>query len=80
MKLYRVHLEFETVILAESEDAAIKQAESIIKDSDDPASFVAADEIKTLMEIPPGWDKGCRPWGETDPMDRTVGEILIANA
>lgn len=76
MKLYKVRIEWETVIRARDETHAMMQAESVIRDGDDESDMVNATEIKTLEELPPGWNKDCRPWGETDPMDQTIGQIL----
>lgn len=79
MKPYKVRIEWETVILARDEMHAMMQAESVIREGDDKSDMVDATEIKTVEELPPGWNKDCRPWGERDPHDRTIGEILSAN-
>lgn len=79
MKPYRVRIEWETVILARDEMHAIMQAESVIRAGDDPSDTVEATEIKNVEELPPAWNKDCRPWGESDPYDRTIGEIISAN-
>lgn len=76
MKLYRVRLEYETVVLAEDERSAEAQAETVIRHEDDVADLVMAQEIKGIDDIPSRWDVSCRPWGERDPLDRTIGEIL----
>jgi hypothetical protein len=80
VKLYRVRVEFETVILAESKEAAEMDAESIIKNEDDGAESVDAREISGPTDLPFRWNAQCRPWGETDPYDRTICEILSATA
>lgn len=80
MKLYKVHIEYETVILAQSKEAAEKDATySLRYEIDDDPETVFADEIKTTSDLPQGWNPQCRPWGEKDPHDRTIGEILSAN-
>jgi hypothetical protein len=81
MKLYKVHLEYETVIRAESPEAAEQTAAYAMRhEIDDEPSMVFSDEITTLADLPQGWNAGCRPWGERDPNDRTIGQILSANA
>lgn len=79
MKLYKVRITFETVIRAESPGDAADQAERVIRDGDDVYDEIDASEIRNIDDIPYGWDAGCRPWGETDPMDRSIGEILGQN-
>ena len=79
MKPYKVRIEWETVILARDETHAMMQAESVIREGDDECDMVNATEIKSLEELPQGWNKDCRPWGETDPMDRTLGQMLPVN-
>jgi hypothetical protein len=80
MELFKVRVEFKTVIRAENAESAEKQAESIIKESDDPADFVNATPIKTLEDLPYGWDAGCLAWGPRDELDRTIGQIIAAKA
>lgn len=79
MKLFKVRIVFETVIRAENAESSEKQAESIIKESDDPADMVNATLIDSIADLPCGWDAGCRAWGERDGLDRTIGQIIAAN-
>jgi hypothetical protein len=79
MKLYKVRITFETVIRAESPGDAADKAERVIRDNDDPHSEIESDEIRSMDDLPEGWDAKCRPWGERDPYDRTIGEILGQN-
>ena len=77
MKLYKVRVEYETVILAESQADAERSAPYILRhNADEDADIVNAHEIKSLADLPQGWNAQCRPWGERDPNDRTIGEIL----
>ena len=77
MKIYKVRVEYETVICAESQADAEANAPYILRhDADEEADIVTADEIKSLADLPKRWDARCRPWGERNPNDRTVGEIL----
>jgi hypothetical protein len=77
MKLYKVHLEYETVIRAESPEAAEREAQYAMRhEIDDEPSMVFSDEITKLEDLPQGWNAGCRPWGERDPNDRTIRQIL----
>jgi len=80
MKLYKVHIEYETVIRAKSKEDAVLDAHYTIRhEADDEPDVIFADEIKTAADLPAGWDQQCRPWGERDPLDRTIADIL-ANA
>jgi hypothetical protein len=80
MTLYKVHLKYNTVILAESPEAAKIEAKCEMgHEIDDEPDVVSAEEIETLSDLPNGWNPQCRPWGELDPHDRTIGDILSAN-
>lgn len=71
MKIYKVLVEYETVIRAESAKDAEKQADYIIRhECDSDPHLVVAKEVTALSELPDGWDARCRPWGERDDMDR----------
>jgi hypothetical protein len=79
MKLYKVHLEYETVIRAASPQAAEQAAAYAMRhEIDDEPEIVLSGEITNLADLPHGWNAACRPWGERDPHDRTIGEILSA--
>lgn len=80
MKIYRVEITYETVIRASSQEDAERQANRILRDSDEEPATVDAVEVTTLPSLPLGWNGDCRPWGETDPYDRTLREILGQNA
>jgi len=76
-KLYRVTIEFETVIRGEDRKAVERAAEGIIRDADDPAKMISAREIKDADDLPYGWQVHCMPWSETDdPEEMTIGEML----
>jgi hypothetical protein len=78
-KLYRVTIEFDTVIRGQSIEEVERIAEDIIRDSDDPADNVSACEIRSIDALPNGWDRDCRPWG-SNPDHMTIAEILeVAN-
>jgi hypothetical protein len=80
MKLYKVHIEYETVILADSEESAMEEAQYGIRhEIDDKPEIIFADQILKLDDLPSGWNWQCRPWGKKDPHDRTIGQILSAN-
>jgi hypothetical protein len=80
MKLYKVHLEYETVIRAESPEAAERMASYVMRhEADDEPEVISAEEIQTAADLPQGWNAECRPWGKRDPHDRTIGQILSAN-
>ena len=68
-KIYKVKVEFETVIRATNQEEAEKLAQSIVKTEDDQASLISSSEIQKEQDLPKGWDKWCLPWGERHPMD-----------
>jgi hypothetical protein len=77
MKIYKVLVEYETVIRAESAKDAEKKADYIIRhECDSDPRMVAAKEVTAIGELPEGWDARCRPWGERDPFDRSLGALL----
>lgn len=76
MKLFKVRVEYETVILAKDEDDAISQADYVIKNNDDGYEGVYVYKINDIDDLPSGWDGKCRPWGERDAFDRKIEEIL----
>ena len=75
MKIYRLKVTYEIVVCGSSVHAVECAANRLIRDSDDEPEAEAV-EITKLAEMPIGWDANCRPWGVTDPHDRTLGEIL----
>jgi len=77
MKLYSVEVTYQVVIRAESSVSAERQADYIVRHEDDgEPTTVTASEVKTVADLEKPWDGDCRPWGERDPMDRTIGQIL----
>lgn len=62
LKLYRVTVEFETVILAKDEKEAEAAATRIVKENDEDANLVSAREMKSKDDLPPEWDEYCLPW------------------
>ncbi|MCA9340867.1 MAG: hypothetical protein KDA17_08180 [Candidatus Saccharibacteria bacterium] len=79
MHLFKVRISWETVIRAKDYAEAERLAPRIIRDEDDEHEECEAEAIKTLDDLPHGWDADCRPWGERDPYDRTIGGILGQN-
>jgi hypothetical protein len=78
MKIYRLKVTYEIVVRGSSAHAVECAANRIIRDSDDEPESDAV-EITDISELPMGWDGNCRPWGVTDPHDRTLREILGHN-
>lgn len=74
--LYNVEVCFNTVIRAKSKEEAEKEAASIVKNEDDTPNLVLATQIRTLDDLPEGWDKWCLPWGERHPMDWEIWRQL----
>ena len=80
MKLYQVEVTYQTIILAENETDAEKQADYIVRhEADDDPLIVNASEISHASQVKQPWTPQCRPWGERDPYDRTIAQILQAN-
>lgn len=79
MKIYRVKVVFETVVRAGSALDACSAAIYAVKNEDEPPTETTPINILTAATLPPGWNLDCRPWGERDPMDRTLGEIFGHN-
>lgn len=64
MKLYSVTAEIEYVIAVEDDEDEHAAAEDVwreVKYDSDPAIWVGH-EIKTLKQLPPGWDGMCIPY------------------
>jgi len=78
MKLYKVTIEYETVILAQNASDACRQAQSVvsIEDCSDPIT-VFAEEIHSESDLPHGWDVTCTPFGI--PQEYKDIETLLAN-
>ncbi len=77
MKLFKVKITYETVILAKSQAEAEQDAPYIVRyDASDDIASVSSEEVKSLSDLPRGWGDRCRPWGERDPLDRTIGQLL----
>ncbi len=71
-KLYRVTLQYDMVVAAESEGRALFEAE--FSATDEPISNSSTYLITDIKELPPGWDKDCIPWGESD--GKTISEFI----
>lgn len=76
MKMFKVKIVYETVILEEDEKSVKQNADYHLRYCDDLPQSVTAEEIKSLGDLPAGWDGRCRPWGKRNPMDWTIAEQL----
>ncbi len=77
MNLYKITVEYQTVVRAASLQEAEREAVyGIGKEIDEEPVMVDAEEITSLKDLPVGWNAQCRPWGETDPFDRTIEQML----
>jgi hypothetical protein len=79
-QLFRVKVTYDTVIRAESEEEARREVQYGMGDIDDAPTEIEIKLIKTLKDLPPVWGEKCLPWGERDPYDRNIGQILSANS
>jgi hypothetical protein len=85
LKLYKVKLAWETVVLATDEEHAKKVAvcwSNYDTDSDDEPLPVGATPIHSLDDLPKCWGGGEIPWRDEDPEDcddqREIREIIQA--
>jgi hypothetical protein len=75
MSLYRVRIEYDTVVAANSEREAERTGERIVRCGDEEPLDSYASEIKNVDDLPDGWDPDeCYPWGEES--ERTIRQIL----
>lgn len=76
MKLFKVQVQYETVIRAKDSKSAEREANYIIRNEcDSEPTEIDADEINSVSDLPYGWNVDCLPWGEHDG-DKTIGELL----
>lgn len=75
MQLFKVEMTFETVVLAESSQAAEIEAQYEIREEDPIECFVST--IRALRDLPDQWDGDCVPWGSGyNVKQRTIKQIL----
>lgn len=68
MKFYRVTAEIEYVIACEDDEDEFSAADDAWRDvkyDEEPSIFVG-NEIKSLKDLPSGWDGECIPYGAGD--------------
>lgn len=79
-KLYKVVVEYSTLILANNETEAVDSADWIVKtqESDVGHDFINITEVKSVKDLPDGWDGNCIPWVSNpfDSNNETVSELL----
>lgn len=76
-KLFAVEIEGEIVVAAESEDAAVQLANTMIDGYNsfkDDLCAISARVVQRKEDLPEQWDADCLPYGLTDT--RSIGEIL----
>lgn len=78
-KLWKVTVYHELVVRSETEGDAVEAAKRAMREEDAAPLATKPIEIKSISELPKGWNGTCRPWGERDPMDRTIAQQLSAN-
>ena len=79
MKLYKVSVQYETLVCASSESEALRAGLWAVKyDEDEPVNS-AVSNIENQDQIPKAW-KGCVPWSyhwqECGQNTKTVEQIL----
>jgi hypothetical protein len=74
MKLYTVRVEFETVVYAEDEKSAEREAIQAVKWEDEEPDQVWVEELEKGDELPYMWTEDCYPWG--DKATKTIKQIL----
>lgn len=73
-KIFKIRVEYETVIMAESIKDAESIGETIIREIDDPPDMVNAEEILCIGDLPNKWNGDYIPWNTDD--DDTIEQIL----
>lgn len=73
MKLYKVSVQYETLVLAESPQEASIQGIYAVKHEDEEPILTAEQEITSISEVPKEW-LDCFPWN--GKADKTVKQIL----
>ena len=76
MKLYKVKVWTDLVVRAPDERTAKRAAVIASVEGMEEPSTSDVERVDCLDDLPKGWDKHCRPWGERDGMDRTIGEMM----
>ena len=76
MNIYKVEVTYQVVVRAADEMSAEMAAQDAIRNEDEEPDNSHAEEITHLSQLPENWNADCRPWGERDPRDRTLGQIL----
>jgi len=75
MKLWRVTVEVELVLVADSRDKAEHEAECLVKVKYDGAEVCAnASLIRSKEDLPHEWDEGTIPFSEKN--GKTIGQYL----
>lgn len=69
MALFRVNLDYDFVVKADSEEEAIelasRQIEEIVRNDVIDEEFTLVCQIKSAKDLPPGWSSPyCVPWGQ----------------
>lgn len=81
-KLFKVKIQFESVIAAENDSDVLSIIEKNLREHDvaghggflDSPNLVITD-VLSVNDLPDGWDGDCIPWGDLNE-DETIDEIL----
>lgn len=73
MKLYKVSVQYETLVLAENPQDAIRHGNYAVKYEDEQPVLTTQQEITSIDEVPKEW-LYCYPWN--GKADKTVIQIL----
>ena len=76
MNIYKVEVTYHVVVRAADEMSAEREAHYAARNEDEEPDASHAEKITHLSQLPECWNADCRPWGEKDPQDRTLGQIL----
>jgi hypothetical protein len=69
-KLYRVTIEQDVVVAANTPHDAVDWVRQHHAQIDDEASYAAATQIDSVDDLPEGYNGACLPWGDDD--DRPI--------
>ena len=76
LKLFKVKVTYETVVLAQDREIADKMFQFGMGEIDDNPTTISSEPISTIEDIPPKWCGKCVPWGDVNLDERTIKEII----
>ena len=74
MKLFKVVLTSEIVVIANDEADAMRKAERCQRDvaGNDEFEAESSEPLLHVKDVPPGWDKGAIPWNGSESIEKIL--------